>query len=118
MAYPQQKYSDKQIREAFIRTGGNISQTARDLGCSPVTLYYRIGKDEDLAELLKKCRGGQVLRSVNMLTNLMEDDEDPKLAFQAAKYYLNTIGKDYGFGDRPPPQRGRDDKVKEFLGLE
>lgn len=50
------KYTVKQIENALIKTAGNVSQAARELGADRNTIYNHINASPTLAQVLQNAR--------------------------------------------------------------
>lgn len=97
------KISKLEVLEAFRITDGNIMQSADLLGVIPQTIYNYLAEDEDLKNKLYASRRGKYIRrcdiSEGVIDRLHQMVEDrPGYAFQAAKFYLETHGKDRNYG--------------------
>ena len=111
------KYSEKEIRKAFIKHSGNITHAAKEVGCHPGTMRYRIGKSKKLKETLDKCRGSVYIRTHEVLVGHLEH-KDPKIQQKAAIHYQKILGGRYGWTENAPQRERKHRSVKEFLGIE
>ena len=114
---PKPKYSEEEIRQAFIKHNGNISQVIKDLRCSPRTIYYRLGRSDKLRETLDQCRGSVYLRSFQVKVDHL-DHEDPKIQEKASTYFMKVLGRKYGWTEDASHRERQDKSVREFLGIE
>jgi len=84
-------------------TYGNVMQTADLIGVDPGTIYDILAKEPEIKKILYQARAGKYIRRCDNSEHVMDKlhmmvDTRPGYAFQAAKYYLDTHGKDRGYG--------------------
>ena len=93
------RYSDEQIIAALQEKKGCVHLAAASIGCNPSTIYDRIKESEAVAECAtaERERVNDIAELVIYKTMV---GEDPRLAFEAAKYHLNTKGRDRGYGNK------------------
>jgi hypothetical protein len=72
---------------------------ADSIGCHASTIYDRINEFETVAECAKD-EDGTVNDFAEMVIYKTLLSEDPRLAFEAAKYRLNTKGRHRGYGEK------------------
>lgn len=92
-------YTDKQIIDALVKTGGNISAAARALGASRATIHKRIDKSETVKEEYDSVNEANLDLAENNLIDLIKNPEH-KDHFGALKFYLRTKARTRGYGDR------------------
>ena len=86
------QYSNKQIVDALVATGGFIGQAAELLGCSHVTIWNRIKHDEDVGLIQKHIVENRLDLAESGLMNHIEAEN-----LDAIKYYLDRIGRSRGY---------------------
>ena len=89
------KYTKKQIEEAVKGSGGIISVIARKLGCSWETAKKNIDKFEECLLQIKEERETVTDMAETTIINSIQSGD-----VQTAKWYLSTIGRDRGYGDK------------------
>ena len=86
------KYSNKQVVDALVATGGFIGATAELLGCHYDTVYKRITSDEDIAIICNHIRENRLdLAESGLMLHVEAENLD------AIKYYLDRIGRKRGY---------------------
>ena len=83
--------TSKQIGETIIENEGNLSATARALGCAIQTIHSWVENHEELADLLTMIEEKNVFDCSNAL--LRSKDK----SWRAAEAFLKLKGRAYGF---------------------
>jgi hypothetical protein len=93
------RYSDERIIAALQEKKGCVHLAADAIGCDPSTIYTRIKESEAVAECAEH-ENGKVDDVAEMVIYKSLLSDDPRLAFEAAKYRLNTKGRHRGYGEK------------------
>lgn len=89
------KYTDAQLGEAIREAKGMVYVAAKALGCSPNTIKARLGKSEELQQILEDEAEHVLDRAETKLFAKIEEGD-----ITAIKYLLSTKGRIRGyFGD-------------------
>ena len=89
------KYTNKQILKAYKSERFNKTKTARRLGISNQHLYRLISKDPKLKKMLIQAEEERLDTAEDVLLKMIEGEN-----FQAVKFFLETKGRDRGYGNK------------------
>ena len=93
----------ERITELIFETRGKLSQVAKRLGCSSGPLYSLVRESPEVEKLLEEARRIAREDRIDDCETYAETiaeryEEDTTNALKAAIYFLNTHGKDRGYG--------------------
>ena len=93
------RYSDARIIAALQKAKGCVRLAADGIGCNSSTIYDRIKESDAVAECAKE-ENGKIddIAELVIYKSLLSDDL--RIAFNAAKYRLNTKGRHRGYGEK------------------
>lgn len=90
----------EKVREAIIKSRGNLSHAARQLGCARYTLSAFVQRHQELEQILKDEREAIVDVAENMLYQAVTLREGWAVCFA-----LKCLGKDRGYVERSETQQ-------------
>ena len=104
------KPSVKEFKTIIEKTGGHISNTAKALGVSRVSVYKWIKEDAKFEEVFKDSRGKMLDECIStariVALGIPKKDAEGKFAgWEVApdsymlRYLIGTLGRNEGFGD-------------------
>jgi hypothetical protein len=98
MPHHTQKTEEEYIN-AIQNSGGNISTVARILNVARNTAYSKLKSNPHLMQLLNQVREEKTDKCEELIKSIVDDEnEDMKLRFEAAKFWLTNMGKMRGWG--------------------
>lgn len=89
------EYTTEEIAAAMVKNFGLVSVAARQLGCTPQTIYTRMKEDEGLQQIVLQARESLVDEAELSLRSRISKGEGWAVALA-----LKTIGKDRGYVER------------------
>lgn len=90
----KKKVTDLAIRKAIQQSDGNLSEAARRIGCSVVTIHRRRKQNPKIQQAIDDQKERIVDLAVDSLkANLKKGNAD------ITKYTLDRLGEERGFGD-------------------
>jgi len=93
-------YSEQQYKDAITQSKGNISAVARILGLVRVTVDDRIRNNPELKKFVVQERESKTDMGEQIIYDVMYDElAETKDRLDAAKYWLNHMGRSRGWGD-------------------
>lgn len=98
------KFSPELVISALRNSGGIKLGAARMLGCSPSTVANYIDRFPEVAAASKEIINEGLDIAESVILRVMRRDDNPRLQFRAAIFYLRTQGASRGYG------RARGDK--------
>lgn len=105
------KINADMIKEAIIKSNGNLSRAADRLGCCRQTLYTRVNQEPELKQVLDGCRE-------RFLDDLEDVFQNKALSGDTVSglFLLKTIGKKRGYDqDRDVLVEGATRGVLDFI---
>lgn len=105
------KMSTNMIKEAIVKSNGNVSRAADKLGCCRHTLYLRINAEPEIKQVLDNCRE-------RFLDDLEDVFQNKALSGDTVSglFLLKTIGKKRGYDqDRDVLVEGATRGVLDFI---
>lgn len=107
-------YSTEQLIEAIVDCRGRVTHAAQRVGCKPDVFYQRAEIEPELREAWDKARERSTDDAEHVVQQSFEN-EDRKLALDAAKWWLSRMGRSRGFGDKQEVEiSGNADIVFDF----
>ena len=83
------------IKDALIKTRGNVTKTAESIGMTREALHARIAKDEDLQAALSEAREIRLDRAEKIVEDHLDRND-----LGAAKFVLSRLGRHRGWGEK------------------
>jgi hypothetical protein len=92
---PRRNHTDQEYLDAIIEARGNRGIVAKLLGLKPNSVYARLANNQELYDACYFAREELKDIAETKLFELVEQGD-----FQAIKFYLNSQGKDRGYGEK------------------
>lgn len=93
------KLTKDTLEQSIIHNNGLTFDICCDLECTPKQFWNAVEKHQ-LKDLVSDCRKQLVGRAESTLNSLLESEDD-KTKVAAAKFILERLGKDDGWGQGP-----------------